>query len=271
VERVAAKGIRAMAFPRHDPAALRAALDRAGIGGPRPVVVTDGLCPLTGRPAPLPDYAGLVRRHGGFLVVDDTQGLGILGREPSRTRPYGTGGGGTLAWSGLSGPDLIVISSLAKGFGAPLAVIGGGRRMIETFKALSQTRVHCSPPSMAAIRAAENALAINVTEGNARRSRLITLIRLFRAGLRAIGLAAHGGLFPLQTLQMEAGEDAGTFHAGLLRRGIRTVLHRARHRPDLLITFVINALHTPSDIAEAVNALRGRRPVFGEAMALAAW
>jgi len=267
VERAAAKGIRSTVFPKHDPRALRAALDRGVGDGARPVVATDALCPLTGRPAPLPEYARLVRRHGGFLVVDDTQGLGLLGRTPSPDRPYGLGGGGTLAWFGLSGPDVIVISSLAKGFGVPIAMIGSGRRTIERFKALSQTRVHCSPPSIAAIHAVENALRMNAILGSALRSRLLGLVRLFRAGLRAIGLAAHGGLFPFQTLRTKHGEDVGAIHTSLLRQGIRTLLHQARPRRDVLLSFVITAPHTASDIARALQALRARHDFFGESIA----
>lgn len=270
VERAAAKGVRARVFPKHDPGSLVVALDRDTRRGARPVVVTDALCPLTGRPAPLPDYARLVRRHGGVLVIDDTQGLGLLGRAPAPALPFGTDGGGTLAWFGLSGPDVIVISSLAKGFGVPLAMIAGGRDTIERFKAHGQTRVHCSPPSIAAIHAAENALSINAAQGQVLRSRLIGLVRLFGSGLRAIGMASHGGLFPFQTLRTEAGEDAGSIHAGLLRRGIRTVLHRKRCSPEVFVSFVITASHTSSNIAAVINALRVGRHSRREPVAIAA-
>jgi 8-amino-7-oxononanoate synthase len=254
IERVVAKGIVARTFPKHSVGSLRSALRCSG--GRRPVVVTDGLCPLTGRPAPLSDFADLVRRHGGLLVIDDTQGLGILGRRPAPLLPYGLDGAGTPAWHGLSGPDVIVVNSLAKAFGAPLAVIGGSRCMIDTFKELSQTRVHCSPPSMAALRAAEAALEINAADGPMRRDRLISLIRLFRAGLQAIGLSAQGGLFPVQTLQAVIGDAAITLHAKLLRNGVRTVLHRRASTTAALISFVLTARHSPALIAEALLTLR---------------
>jgi 8-amino-7-oxononanoate synthase len=257
IERVTAKGIAAITFPKHDPTSLRSALQRSS--GARPVVVTDGLCLLTGRPAPLADYAHLMRRYGGLLVVDDTQGFGLLGRKPSPSRPYGLDGAGTPAWHGLMGPDVIIVNSLAKGFGAPLAVIGGGRRIIDLFKALSQTRVHCSPPSIAALRAAEAALAINAADGHVRRSRLIALVRSFRAGLRAIGLSAQGGLFPFQTLRAITGEDAIALHARLLREGVRAVLHRPASAATASISFVLTARHTTAVIADALRVLRAMR------------
>jgi 8-amino-7-oxononanoate synthase len=259
IERVAAKGVPAAPFGKHDPAALQANLRRdfdvAGHKAGRPIVVTDGLCPFTGRPAPLREYARIVREYGGLLVVDDTQGLGLFGTQPTDGTPFGNDGAGTLAWCGVAGPDIIVVSSLAKAFGAPLAVIAGSRHWIDRFKIASLTRVHCSPPSMAAISAAENALAINAAEGSARRSHLLELVLWFRRGLRGIGLSADGGLFPFQTLKRPAGRGAIKLHAQLLQDGVRTVLRRARHDGHALVTFIFNCRHTTNDIAKALRAL----------------
>jgi 8-amino-7-oxononanoate synthase len=257
VERAVAKGTPALTFRTHDADALRANLAR-GPRAMRPVVLTDGVCPLSGRPAPLRRYAELTRAHGGLLVIDDSQGLGLFGRRPRDAAPYGDDGAGTPAWSGIGGSDLVVVSSLAKAFGAPLAVLAGGAASIERFEATSLTRVHCSPPAAAAIGAAENALTINAAEGAERRGGLINLVRLFRRGLRAIGLAAHGGLFPFQTLTHPTGEAAIALHAQLARDGLRTVLHRPTGNARALLTFVFTCLHTRQDIASAVGALARR-------------
>jgi 8-amino-7-oxononanoate synthase len=254
VERAAARGARVSSFAKHDAGALLANLSR-GSEGIRPVVVTDGLCPLTGQPAPLQDYAGLCRTFDGVLVIDDTQGLGLFGRRPTADAPYGRDGAGTAAWCAARSPGLVVVSSLAKAFGAPLAVIAGSACWIERFKTASLTRIHCSPPSMAAVSAGEDALALNEKEGPTRRRRLLALIDLFRAGLRRLGLAAHGGLFPLQTLKRPSGEAAVSLYAGLLREGVRTVLHRAENHGRALVSFVFTCLHTPHDIACALDAL----------------
>ena len=255
VERVIARGAAASFFRAGDRSALSEAIDGAARAGLKPVVVTDGVCSFTGRPAPLADYAALVRPHGGFLVIDDTQALGLLGEGPTPDAPYGHRGAGTPAWCGLAGLEVIVVNSLAKGFGAPLAVIGGGAPTIERFKAASETRVHCSPPSAAALSAAENALALNEREGEARRSRLIDLVRCFRAGLRSFGLSAYGGLFPIQTLKGISGREAIALYGGLARCGVRTVLRRARQGTGAVVSFLINALHSHKDIAAALQAL----------------
>ena len=256
VERAAAKGVPASTFPTHDPAALELLLIRDGWPRRRPVVVTDGLCTTTGRVAPLPDYLKLVRERNGYLVIDDTQALGILGREPARNAPYGLGGAGAPAWFGVEGPELIVGSSLAKGFGAPLAVLAGNTEVITKFGELSGTRVHSSPPSLAVINAARRALAINEKRGDGLRNRLVKLVRCFRESLRHISLLAFGGLFPVQTLKAIPGIDPERLHRRLLSFGVRTVLRSARHSPGAALTFLINVLHTRSDIARCMDAVQ---------------
>src|ERR1700756_1386048 len=137
IERAAAKGIPTSTFPTHDPAALASLLHRDQRTGRRPIVVTDGFCTATGRTAPLPEYLKLVRERNGYLVIDDTQALGILGKMPARDTPYGRGGAGTPAWHGVEGPELIIGSSLAKGFGSPLAALAGNAPLITKFEELS--------------------------------------------------------------------------------------------------------------------------------------
>ncbi len=255
VERVAAKGVRTAAFSRHDPVALDALLHRHERLGLRPIVVTDGLCPATGKAAPLVEYLNLVGARGGYLVIDDTQALGILGHSPGPFAPYGRGGGGTLAWHGLQAPELIVGSSLAKGFGVPLAVLAGSKSVIARFENDSAARMHCSPPSAALIHAAEHALGVNETWGERLRLRLAQLVRRFRGRLRQVGLAASGDLFPVQTLRPVAAIDASELHALLQESGVRTVLHRARNERDASLSVLITALHTPSEIDQCVVAL----------------
>jgi 8-amino-7-oxononanoate synthase len=256
VERAAAKGIPTSTFPTHDPAALASTLQRGLPTGRRPIVVTDGLSPTTGLPAPLADYFRLVRQQNGYLVVDDTQALGILGKEPARDAPYGRGGAGTLAWHGVEGPELIIGSSLAKGFGAPLAVLASSARMIAKFEELSGTRVHSSPPSLAVISAARRALAINETQGDSLRGHLAKLVLHFRESLRQVGLAVRGGLFPFQTLRAIPGIDPESLYRRLLSLGVRAVLGSARHAPSAALSFLITVLHTRSDISRCVDALQ---------------
>ncbi len=251
-ERAAAKGVPVYFFPQYDPATLERSLLRCRTAGLRPVVLTDGLSPATGRLAPLPAYLRLAQHYGGWLLVDDTQAFGILGRKLCKTAPYGCGGGGTPAWHGLRAAELIVASSLAKGFGAPLAVLAGSRELIATYEERSLCRVHCSPPSAAAVAAAAHAVQLNKTWGARLRHRLAQRVRQFRSLLHNFGIAVNGGLFPVQTPLIAAAEEV---HARLEAEGIRAVLHQARKNRPAQLSFLITAEHQPWEIEQTACSL----------------
>jgi 8-amino-7-oxononanoate synthase len=255
VDRAVARGVSVRSFPHYDPDALRRLLKRGNLGAHRPVVVADGFCPASGQPAPTNLFIECIRAHRGILVLDDTQALGILGHSPGPNAPYGLGGGGSLRWSHVHGPDVLLISSLAKGFGVPVAVLSGSADVVRWFEEKSDTRVHCSPPSIAAIHAAERALAVNEKRGDGLRLRLAHLVSYFRHRLIESGFGAIGGLFPVQTLGPVPGLSAATLHERLLRLGVRTVLRNGQAGAVPQLTFVLTARHSQMELDYLVGAL----------------
>ncbi len=255
VERAVSRGVPARSFSHHDPDSLRHKLRGKGLSRLRSLVVTDGFCPACGDPAPIASYIEITRTFEGYLIIDDTQALGILGYDPGPSAPYGRGGGGILSSSGIGGPDVILISSLAKGFGVPVAVLAGSSTVVRLFEAESETRVHSSPPSTAVIHAAEHALALNQKDGEVLRLRLAKLVGQFRDRLRNAGFSYSGNLFPVQTLILPDDFDSSALHSRLLQLGVHTVLHRSRNGNNPRISFIITARHTPRDIDRAVDTL----------------
>lgn len=255
IERAAARNVPVRSFPHHDVEALRRLLKRDARGSARPVVVTDGYCPDCSKPAPLAGYLESTQLFGGSLVMDDTQAIGIFGYAPGNGLPYGSGGGGMMRWNDVTDPKVLVISSLAKGFGVPIAVLSGSRAAVQCFEEKSDTRVHCSPPSVTVVHAAKHALAVNHEHGDALRLRLAQLVRHFRKRLQETGLSASGGFFPVQTLADVPGIDAQRLHERLLRSGIKTILRRGRCGYGARLSFLITALHRPHDIDCAINAI----------------
>jgi 8-amino-7-oxononanoate synthase len=249
LERAEAKGAEVLWFAHHDPDSLGRQIARAR---GRPVVVTDGFCPACGTPAPLGRYLAAARSYGGLLLLDDTQALGMLGgREKGSISPYGLGGGGSLPFHALQGDDIVIVSSLAKAFGAPLAALGSGIGLVDEFANASATRVHCSPPSTAAIRAAKRALVLNRVCGDALRLRLAGLVHSFRRSLARRGWQVDGAGFPVQTV---GGPGVADAHEALLRLGVQTVPQRAG------LSFVLTVRHTHSDIEQAARALHSIGP-----------
>lgn len=255
VDQFRAKGGDVYTFRHHDPDALLAQIKRQTHKNQYPVAIADGFCPACGHTAPAGEYLEIVRRFGGLLVLDDTQALGILGESSALHSPYGKGGGGMLRWSGNFGPDIVVGSSLAKGFGVPVAVLAGSKKLIRRFKTVSDTRVHGSPPSIAVIQAARHALKVNEAHGNLLRHRLAQRVAQFRKGLEAIGWDSIGGWFPVQILRGIVGDAAVRMHQYLSREGIQTVLSRPRNNGEVHLSFIITARHSVGEIDHCIDIL----------------
>jgi len=254
-ERAAVRRVPVHVFPHHDPDRLERLVVRRSGCRRRPVIVTDAVCTERGEVAPLRDYLSIARSHGGLLVFDDTQGLGILGYGPHRDAPYGRGGGGSWRWHGLEGSDVVSVASMAKGFGAPLAVLCGSHSFVQRFERASETRVHCSPPDVPTLLAANHALRENQARGDSQRFALASLVRRFRTRLKAIGLETCGGLFPIQNIETLTGRAAVASFRRLKQFGVQTVLRQLTRSQLPQIVFIITARHRREDIDLAVAAL----------------
>ena len=250
-DRAAVFGVPVRRFAYHDARELRRAIGQEY--GNRPVIVTDGFSALRGTHAPLRDYADCAAERNGLLIVDDTQALGIFGQQAESMGPYGMGGGGSLKHFKLRDPRIVVVSSLAKAFGVPVAMLGGSRTAVEEFYEHSATLVHCSPPSAAAIAAAQRALQLNREFGDALRRRLAERVVRFRR--RLAGLCSTESLFPVQSLKLPPNLDIYALYRALLARGVRSLLRRDRRSRGLGITFVLTARHPLEEIDAAVEAL----------------
>ena len=254
-ERAAARGAPLRLVPHFDAAAVERLIAEDVESGLVPVIVADGFCAICGRPAPLRQYLRSVADYGGYVVLDDTQALGIWGAAPTPHHPYGSGGGGSLRRHGIDSPQIVVGSSLAKAFGVPTAALGGSAAFIRRFERQSETREHASPPSIAEWHAAEHALQANRLTGDETRRRLASLVACFRREIRRIGLRPARSLFPVQALTSAPEASAIRLHQALGDSGILTALVHGCADPEPRLTFVINATHTVGDIARAASVL----------------
>lgn len=247
VARAALAGVPVHYFPEHDVEALRIAMD--GSNGSRPVIVTDGFCPACDRAAPLREYVELAGSKDGWVVVDDSQALGLFGRH----------GGGSLRKFGLTGSNAILVSSLAKALGVPMAMLAGRALDVEQIREHSDVRVHCSPPSVPVLNAAACALKLNAESGDCLRSRLARRVARFRNCLKQLGLKGNRSLFPMQRLHLPGECSAEGIYERLLQHQVRCVLHRGRNNRRAQISFIITARHSLEDIDTAIYALESAR------------
>lgn len=253
VERAAGRGGAVRVFPHLSPGSLEKAIRR---DGRRPVVVTDGYCVACGRGAPLRAYAELVRARDGYLVIDDTQAFGVLG-EPAVGSPFGVGGGGSLRHAGAFGSEVLWAASVAKGFGVPIAVLAGSRATLAHLERTAETRTHSSPPSNATLAALAHALDLNERTGESRRLQLAHAVHLLRNGVRELGLAMSGGVFPVQRMVSPVGASAFALQRRLEAAGVSTIVTRSRCSGQLpSVSWLVTSAHSEADVARALETLR---------------
>lgn len=237
-ERAQALGLPLQAFRCGDVAALERLVRHWRKGGRRPLILADGYVPGRASAPPLTSYAAIAEEGGGYLLLDDTQVLGLCGAE----------GGGSARQHGLRGDHLLIGASLAKGFGVPLAALAGGAQVLRHFQAHSQTRLHTSPPSAAVLAAAQRALDLNARHGNALRARLAANVAQWRAGMQRAGIVCQGGAFPVQRLPGYAHLQVPLAAAGVL------ALAQTAGGAGAL-TFLLRADHAPAQLAQAIGLL----------------
>ncbi|KQV59348.1 MULTISPECIES: aminotransferase class I/II-fold pyridoxal phosphate-dependent enzyme [unclassified Duganella] len=242
-ERASAQGVPLQCFSHCNAAQAAAMALRWRTAGRRPVILSDGYTPGDAAAPPLAAYADIADSSGGMLLLDDTQALGLLGVD----------GGGSVAEHGLGGAPVLVGASLAKGFGAPLAVLAGPRRMLGRFMAASATRVHCSPPSLAAIAAGRCALAANRRVGRALRERLRDRIAQLQAALAAHGIDCLGGEFPVQRVVLPPSCDGQALRNELSLAGVEVLLQGTPARQ--ILTLLLRADHSAQQVAYAARSI----------------
>lgn len=218
-------------------------------------IVTDAMCLCCRRTKPLDHLARLAQRSDGILIVDDSQGVGVLGANPTHARPYGHGGGGTLAWCAAPRSSVLLLGSLAKAFGAPLAFLAGNEELVGWFARESGTRVHASPCSKASLAALEHALDVNAERGDALRARLLERVLAFREAVVEAGGRLARGLFPVQATPAVGAPVALRLERELRGRGVLAVVTRAG-RGQARVGCVLTAT-TPAEDARSAGRIWG--------------
>lgn len=211
-----------------------------------PIILTDGWCPICGKPAPLHNYLSIITPRDGKIIIDDTQSFGILGKR-NDDFIYGYGGGGILQWQNIQNKNIITVVSLAKAFGVPIAAICGDKKFITAFKEQSGTRIYSSPVSIAHIYAAMHAIKINRYIGNVLRKKLWSNLLLLRNTLKNYGIKLRGGLFPFQSITGLTEDEAIYMHKQLVKQKLQTVLTES-HNSTPLVSFVIRSNHSAKEV-----------------------
>lgn len=222
---------------------------------PGGLVFCDGWS-LRGALPPLHDVVTECERTGRWLVVDDTQALGVLGDRLSGggNFEWGRHGTGTLGHLGIGSHRVVTVGSLAKGFGVPLAFVAGARRLLDALRNEGPLYRASSPPELPLVRAARAALVQNSASGEQLRARLRNASAAFQSAAKTVGVSGS----PVQSWHFRSLGEAHAVWTRLFDAGVWALLERRGVRGGA-ITFLLTAAHDGPVLARALSILQPLR------------
>lgn len=247
---LAAAGRRAIPFAHRDPQALADALARELRPGERPLVITDGMFPITGALAPAPEYLDVLRPYDGArLCVDDAHAYGVLG-------PHGRG---TLDNFGLDGPDVLSYGTMSKAFGAAGGIVPASAELRGKIERRSAAYASTTKPPPGIVAAGAAALCI-AREQPGLRARLAKHVARVRRALRGWGVPLDDGPSPILCLDGRTGLDFGAVARRMLEQDGIAVLHMAGGYANVpaggCLVFTLTAVHEDEQVDRLLASLQ---------------
>lgn len=250
-------GAQLVRYRHNDMDSLRKRLDRvpddAGI-----LIVTDGVFSMAGDVCDLPGIVGLAREHGARVMVDDSHGIGVLGRN----------GAGTAEHFGLESEVDIVMGTFSKSLASLGGFMAGSAEVVDFVRHNSRPFIFSASIPPGATAAALAALRVLRREPE-RVRRLEHLSSHLREGLSAREIETRVSstqivtpIIPLWTSTTELTlllakllYDAGVY--------VNPVLPPATPASDCLLRVSLMATHDEPILDEAMDIVAR---VFDEAM-----
>jgi len=206
-------------------------------------VVIEGVYSMDGDVPPLDKIYEVTKAHGGFLVIDDAHGTGVVGKK----------GHGIVELYGLEGKVDLIMGSFSKALASTGGFLAGKRCIIDYLRFFSKTYLFSA--SLAPVHVASILAGIEVMEENpqmfdALRENVDYLVK----GMRAIGLDVEtdSAIIPIYIpnnvdivkLSREI-ELAGIF--------LNTVVFPIVTRPRIRVS--VMSTHTRKDMDHLLNVL----------------
>lgn len=214
--------------------------------GERPMILSDGVFPISGEITPIPDYQKVLEAYpGAWLCLDDAHATGVLGQH----------GRGTLDYFSIDHPCFVSGHTLSKGIGGYGGMIAGPTGLIEELDRNSRVYVGASPTPLPVAASACRALAL--AGAGERRQQLWKNVARARNGLRALGWPLADNPVPIICLGVRTGIYLGWLKNQLFDRDI-CVSHVTGYSstpPGGALRIAIFATHSEAQIDRLIDTI----------------
>ena len=227
------------AFPHLNPERLAEILKNELQPKERPLVLSDGVFPVSGEIAPLPDYLMALEPYNGILYLDDAHAVGVMGEN----------GRGTADYFKIENDRCRTTGTLSKALGGWGGVLWGKTDWIENIDRNSRVMAGASPPPL--LMAAASACALEIARTNPElRLQLRQNNLQVREGFRRLGWKIKDSPVPIICLPARDGVDLLRIRDGLFEQGIAVEFVRSytSSPPGGALRIAIFATHSTEQI-----------------------
>ncbi|HDV9413508.1 TPA: 8-amino-7-oxononanoate synthase [Raoultella ornithinolytica] len=212
------------------------------------LVVTEGVFSMDGDSAPLRDIAPTTRTAGGWLLVDDAHGIGVVGDE----------GRGSCHAQNVR-PELLVVT-FGKAFGVSGAAILCDEALADYLLQFARHLIYSTamPPAQAVALSAALAV-IRSDDGRQRREQLASRVAQFRDGMADFPGELSASTSAIQPLIVGDNTRALQLAARLREQGCWATAIRPPTVPagSARLRLTLTAAHEPTDITRLLEVLHG--------------
>lgn len=238
-------GLPVVSFAHRDANDLAAKLKANLKPGQKPLVMSDGIFPVPGEIAPVPDYVKVLEPYGGLLWLDDSHALGVIGAN----------GRGTYDHFGVRGDRLYYGGTMSKAFGGYGGIIPGTAALASGIRGGHIMAGATMPPSAAA-GASVKGMELLMAHPEWR-AKLWANAKRLKNGIRAMGFPVDDTIVPVVRFALPKAEDMQRVHAELMNRGIVIQLsHYVGAGPAGVLRMVTFATHTDEQIDRLLSTLK---------------
>jgi glycine C-acetyltransferase len=234
-------------YRNNDMASLEEKLQEAQ-GSRFRLIATDGVFSMDGAIADLAAICDLADKYDALVMVDDSHGVGFMGRR----------GRGTHEHCGVVGRVDILTGTLGKALGGASGGYTSGRKeIVELLRQRSRPYLFSNTLAPAIVAASLRALEL-LSESTELRDRLWRNTEFFRRGISQVGFAIVPGEHPIVPIMLGAARLAASMADALLDKGLYVIGFSYPVVPQgkARIRVQVSAAHTEGDLQFALEKFR---------------
>jgi 8-amino-7-oxononanoate synthase len=233
------------AFPHLNPERLAEILKDELQPKERPLVLSDGVFPVSGELAPLPEYLKVLEPYEGIITLDDAHAVGVMGEN----------GHGTAEYFKIKDDHCRTTGTLSKALGGWGGVIWGKTDWIESVDHNSRVMAVASPPPLPMAATSARALEIARTSPDLRLQLQQNVLKV-REGFRSLGWKINDSPAPIICLSARDGVDILKIRDGLFEQGLAVEFVRSytSSPPGGALRIAIFATHSAEQIERLLKA-----------------